>query len=62
MRRIVWLLAGAAVGVAATALFSTECGARVRRRVKDVLVDSGLMADDGTEEFVEMFARELDED
>lgn len=62
MRGLLWFVAGVAVGVGATALATTERGAEVRRRIKDVLVSHGLMADSSSDEFVEMFVRELDED
>lgn len=62
MKGLVWFVAGVAVGAGAMALATTERGAEVRRRIKERLVSHGLMADDSTDEFVEMFVRELDED
>lgn len=62
MKGLVWFVAGIAVGAGAMALATTERGAEVRRRIKERLVSHGLMTDDSTNEFVEMFVRELDED
>lgn len=62
MKGLVWFVTGVAVGAGALALATTERGAEVRRRIKDMLVSHGLMTDNSSDEFVEMFVRELDED
>lgn len=62
MKGLVWFVTGIAVGAGAMALATTERGAEVRRRIKDMLVSHGLMTDNSSDEFVEMFVRELDED
>lgn len=62
MKGLLWFVTGVAVGAGATALATTERGAEVRRRIKEILVSHGLMADNSSDEFVEMFVRELDED
>lgn len=61
MKGLLLFLTGAAVGAATTALVTTEKGEEVRRRIKEMLVKKGIIADDQVEDFVEMIASQIEE-
>lgn len=61
MKGLLLFLTGAAVGAVATALVTTEKGEEVRRRIKEMLVKKGIIADDQVEDFVEMIASQIEE-
>lgn len=54
-------LAGAIIGGAAVALFTPTTGEELRRRIKDILREKGLLPDDDIDEVVEMIAAEIQE-
>lgn len=61
MKGLLLFLTGAAVGAAATALVTTDKGEEVRRRIKEMLVKKGIIADDQVDNFVEMIASQIEE-
>lgn len=54
-------LAGAIIGGVAVALLTPTTGEELRRRIKDVLREKGLIPDDEIDQVVEMIATEMQE-
>ncbi len=61
MKGLLTFLAGAAVGVVATALLTPTTGEELRERIKLILQKKGIIAADDIDELVEMIASEVEE-
>ena len=61
MRGLVTFLLGAAIGAAATALFTPVTGEELRARIRVILQKKGIIAADDIDELVEMIATQVEE-
>lgn len=59
MKNLLIFLGGAAVGAAATALFTTEKGEDLRERFRALLVRQGILQPNEIDEFVELISEEI---
>lgn len=61
MKGLFTFVLGAAIGAAATALFTPVTGEELRARVRVILQKKGIIAADDIDEFVEMIATQVED-
>lgn len=61
MKGFLTFLAGAAIGAAATALFTPVTGEELRSRIRIILQKKGIIAADDIDELVEMIATQVED-
>ncbi len=61
MKGFLTFLAGAAIGAAATALFTPVTGEELRARIRIILQKKGIIAADDIDELVEMIATQVED-
>lgn len=61
MKGFIAFLAGAAIGAAATALFTPVTGEELRARIRLILQKKGIIAADEIDDLVEMIATQVEE-
>lgn len=61
MKGLVTFVGGALVGAAVTALFTTPKGDELRKRIKAILVEKGIIADNDLDEVVDLIVAEVQE-
>lgn len=62
MKGFMTFVLGAALGAAATALFTPVTGEELRARIRVILQKKGIIAADDIDELVEMIATQVEED
>ncbi len=61
MKGLFTFVLGAAIGAAATALFTPVTGEELRARIRVILQKKGIIAADDIDEFVEMIATQVED-
>lgn len=61
MKGLVSFVGGALIGAAATALFTTPQGNDLRKRIKAILIEKGIIAEDNLDEVVDLIVAEVQE-
>ena len=61
MKGLMTFILGAAIGAAATALFTPVTGEELRARIKVILQKKGIIAADDIDELVDMIAAQVEE-
>lgn len=61
MKGLATFLLGAAIGAAATALFTPVTGEELRARIRVILQKKGIIAADEIDDLVEMIATQVEE-
>lgn len=62
MKGLIIFLGGALVGAAAAALLTPMTGEELRNKIRQILIEKGVLAADDIEEFVERIALEIEAD
>ena len=61
MKGLMTFILGAAIGAAATALFTPVTGEELRARIKVILQKKGIIAADDIDELVDMIAAQVED-
>ena len=62
MKEFLFFVSGVVVGAAAAALFTPMTGEELRARIRQILIEKGVIASDEIEDFVERIALEIEEE